>query len=146
MNEHTKKSCFAEISHLICDCDKKVSWLALNHFQFLFSEVGVNIIFVFFRTLQVNINDISNNWKISFRDSESVLLEWLKSQKNRVLTKEYIIRGVDKSERCFISVVPERRLASLKKHFPKFCSSLYSLELPSESNRLNNVELSKTNQ
>lgn len=113
MDVVTKEACLGEISHLICDSDQKV-----------------------------NINEISSKWHLSLRDSESTLLDWLAQNKGRAMAKEYLIRGVDKSGHCVISVVPEKRLPVLERKFTKFSSSLYSLELPTNAPRLGTEQLS----
>jgi len=116
MDKTLKSACFDEITHLICDADKKV-----------------------------NISDVSNNWNISHRDSETVLLEWIETNKKQTLNKEFLIRGVDKSGNCVITVLPENKLDDVQKKFEKFCYSLYSVELASKSNakRLNVAKLNE---
>ncbi|KAG4080076.1 hypothetical protein HA402_014516 [Bradysia odoriphaga] len=113
MNETLKGACFDEITHLICDADKKV-----------------------------NISDVSNNWNISHRDSEAVLLEWIEKNRNQTLNKEFLIRGMDNSGNCVITVLPEDKLDFVQKKFEKSCYSLYSIELASKSNvkRLNGAK------
>lgn len=100
MNKTLKAACFDEITHLICDADKKVltvhyiipSWnlFILRKWSYIF--------------IQVNISDVSNNWNISHRDSEAILLEWIETHKKQQLNKEFLIRGVDKSGNCVITV------------------------------------------
>lgn len=45
-------------------------------------------------TTQVTILDVSNNWHLSCKDSETILLEWLaKYNTAKQFSKEYLIRG-----------------------------------------------------
>lgn len=104
-----------EISHRICDCDKKV-----------------------------NLNDISNDWNLTYQQSEEMLLAWLDAHQDRSVAKEYIVRVVDKHEHCHISVVAESRLAALEKRFTKFFSSLYSVEIASDAPSIYTAPLSTT--
>lgn len=47
---------------------------------------------------------MSNNWNISHRESETVLLEWIEKNKSKALSKEFLIRGVDNSGNGVITV------------------------------------------
>lgn len=90
-----KSACLEEITHLICDADKKV-----NRF--------VSLIFLINNNLyngKVNIMDVSNNWNVSHRDSEKLLLDWIAKNKNRRLNSEFLVRGVDKDGNCVITVI-----------------------------------------
>lgn len=90
----------------------------------------------------MTINHISSNWKINFRQSEALLLDWCSEHSETAVKKEYLIRGVDPQGHCVISVVPESRLENAKILFPQFCSSLYSVELPSGNARIGGHKLS----
>lgn len=59
---------------------------------------------IIFCLVKVNISDVSNNWNISHRESETILLEWIDTNKKQPLNKEFLIRGVDKSGNCVITV------------------------------------------
>lgn len=114
MDKTMKSACFEEITHLICDADKKVT-----------------------------ISDVSNNWNMSHRDGEQLLLEWIETNKTKSLSKEFLIRGVRKNGNCVITVLAENKLDSVQKKFDKFSYSLYSVELASQSdaNRLHAVKV-----
>lgn len=48
---------------------------------------------------------ISNNWNISFMESESILQKWLAGYKgDKKILKDYLIRGVDLNGNCVITV------------------------------------------
>jgi len=117
MDNSMKSACFEEITHLLCDADKRV-----------------------------NIIDISNNWNVSQKDSETILLEWsrqwIEKNKNKALVKTFFIRGVDKNGNLVISVAVEEKLNVVKEKFDKFSYSLYSVELASKS-KGNHVHIEK---
>lgn len=114
--------------------------------------------------VKVNISDVSNNWNISHRDSEAVLLEWIETNKNKTLSKEFLIRGVDKSGngvitvstslRCYVAVtlmqwkiiqvLAENKLDFVQKKFEKLSYSLYSVELATKSN-VKRLDVAKSN-
>lgn len=94
MDKSMKSACFEEITHLICDADKRVCF---HRQYFWFWKLSLNY-------AKVNISDVSNNWNISHRDSETLLLEWIETNKNKSLSKEFLIRGVEKNGNCVITV------------------------------------------
>lgn len=61
------------------------------------------ILFILF--VKVTLKQISNNWNVSLKDSETVLNKWLTAYKNdRPIVKEFLIRGTDLNGNCVISV------------------------------------------
>lgn len=107
MDSSTKKACLEEISFLVLDSEKKVS-----------------------------VNTISNNWDVPMKQGQELLEEWVELQKGKDFTKEYLIRGIDFSGNCFISIVSDKKLDFVKSKMEKIVCNLYSIETSSNSKRL----------
>lgn len=81
--------------------------------------------------MQVTLKKISNNWLVSNKVAQEVLLKWLEKNKTKDLVKEFVVQGKNKNGVYRISVVPEETKAALENKWEKFSSMLYSVDTKS---------------
>lgn len=82
---------------------------------------------------------MSNNWLITNEVAKNVLLKWLELNANKVkdeVVKEFLVRGINTKGINAISVVPEATRLVLEKKWQKFHSWIYSIEMRSNTRKL----------
>uniref|UniRef100_A0A0K8TTQ7 DNA polymerase delta subunit 3 n=1 Tax=Tabanus bromius TaxID=304241 RepID=A0A0K8TTQ7_TABBR len=114
MDPEVKTAIFAELDHSVVDSNEKV-----------------------------NINQISQNWDLSFHECSEILQEWCKAQEKLELRQEFLVRGLDKNGVARICIVSKSQLDAVQKKFEKFHSSLFALEKEHETNSLDTKTLSE---
>lgn len=80
--------------------------------------------------LKVTIKEVSTNWNVSLKDSETAMAKWALNYKgDRQLQKEYLIRGKDLNGNCVISVghIDIYILSVKQNEFRHYMSHLFHL-------------------
>uniref|UniRef100_A0A8W7PEK4 DNA polymerase delta subunit 3 n=1 Tax=Anopheles coluzzii TaxID=1518534 RepID=A0A8W7PEK4_ANOCL len=109
MDDELLKTCQREIGHIVFDANEKIS-----------------------------TRRISNTWSLDSKQSLEVLQKWVEGQKEpNKLSKEYVVRGVDKNGNVFITLANEEKLEKISKAYPKCSKMLYSVEVASDVRPLN---------
>ncbi|EDO63565.1 AGAP008352-PA, partial [Anopheles gambiae str. PEST] len=109
MDDELLKTCQREIGHIVFDANEKIS-----------------------------TRRISNTWSLDSKKSLEVLQKWVEGQKEpNKLSKEYVVRGVDKNGNVFITLANEEKLEKISKTYPKCSKMLYSVEVASDVRPLN---------
>lgn len=78
----------------------------------------------------MTVKKISNNWLVTNKVAQEVLLKWLDQNKKKSgdLAKEFIVQGKNRKGEFRISVVSEEMKNELEKKWKTFSSMLYSVE------------------
>jgi hypothetical protein len=86
----------------------------------------------------VTLKTISNNWSITNEAAKDVLMKWLdkNSKKSKELSKEFLIRGYNTKGVFSFSIVAEDKKDVLEKKWKNFGSWLYSIDMSSNSRKL----------
>lgn len=87
----------------------------------------------------MTLKTISNNWTITNDAAKEVLTKWIEmnSKKLKELSKEFLIRGYNSKGVFSFSIVSEDKQDVLEKKWKNFGSWLYSIEMSSNSRKLN---------
>lgn len=109
MDSSTEKSILEEISTLVFDSLEKVS-----------------------------LKTISNNWSIKNEEAKSVLVKWLDQNKKKTgeVSTDFLITGSNSKGILAFSIVPESTKKKLEKKWKNFGSFVYSVEMKSNSRKL----------
>uniref|UniRef100_A0A182PTM4 DNA polymerase delta subunit 3 n=1 Tax=Anopheles epiroticus TaxID=199890 RepID=A0A182PTM4_9DIPT len=109
MDSELEKTCQREIGHIVFDANEKIT-----------------------------TRRISNTWSLDSKQSLEVLQKWIDAQKEpKKLSKEYVVRGVDRNGNVFITLANEEKLEKLSKTYPKCSKMLYAVEVASDVRPLN---------
>ena len=109
MDSTTEKSILEEISTLVFDSQSKVT-----------------------------LKTISNNWSIKNEEAKNVLVKWIDKNKKKSgeISADFIITGTNSKGILAFSIVPESTKKKLEKKWKCFKSFVYSVEMNSNSRKL----------
>lgn len=90
--------------------------------------------------LKVSLKTISNNWQISTKDSNAVLMKWLDQNRSKVkkteVVSEFLVQGTNTKGVYSLAFVTEDKKKILEKKWSDFKGLLYSIEIKSNSRKL----------
>lgn len=87
---------------------------------------------------KVTLKTISNNWSIKNEEAKTVLMKWLVQNKKKTgeVTTDFLITGANSKGILAFSIVPESTKKKLEEKWKNFQSFVYSVEMKSNSRKL----------